>query len=138
MTWTKNKFESLTGTTMMVGTIDFDGGDKEGGGEKLNNCQAHADSLFDKTLMNERNAEDFNGVYKIFADQNQRLTKEVECKFYVKSDKALGLTLIQKRKDGSEDFNRNWADYKKGFGFDVVANRGPRPGKSLGEGASLN
>ncbi|XP_063419171.1 fibrinogen-like protein 1 [Mytilus trossulus] len=52
-----------------------------------------------------------DGIYIIFPDgSNEGI--EVYCEL----DDAYGWTVIQRRVDDSEDFNRSWLDYKHGFG----------------------
>ena len=57
-----------------------------------------------------------SGVY-IINPINTNLTLQVYCDL---EDGDTGWTVIQKRLDGSENFDRPWSDYKKGFG-DVSA-----------------
>jgi len=50
-----------------------------------------------------------NGLYKV----NSPKSMKVYCD---QTTMGGGWTVIQRRKDGSEDFNRKWDDYKRGFG----------------------
>ncbi|CAG5100497.1 Oidioi.mRNA.OKI2018_I69.XSR.g17026.t1.cds [Oikopleura dioica] len=138
MTWTQNKFESLTGSKMSLGGVDFDETDKSIVNYK--DCQEIAEMLYKKGQLTQGNAEDFNGVYNIYTNSEETESKPTQCKFYAKGRTPCGLTLIQKRMDGAEDFNRGWSDYKRGFGLNIVSNRGPRPNndedQSLGDGVS--
>ena len=52
-----------------------------------------------------------SGVYTITFNGKQR---KVYCA--MSNVASLGWTVIQRRVDGSVDFNRNWNDYKNGFG----------------------
>ena len=53
-----------------------------------------------------------NGVYKINLDELNESLK-VYCEF----EKNRAWTVVQRRVDGSVDFNRNWQEYKMGFGL---------------------
>ncbi|CAC5373478.1 Fibrinogen-like protein A,Ryncolin-4,Angiopoietin-related protein 7,Angiopoietin-related protein 1,Ficolin-1-B,Techylectin-5A,Ficolin-2,Ryncolin-1,Tenascin-R,Fibrinogen-like protein 1,Fibrinogen C domain-containing protein 1-A,Tenascin-N,Ryncolin-3,Tenascin,Fibroleukin,Fibrinogen C domain-containing protein 1,Ryncolin-2,Techylectin-5B,Angiopoietin-2,Angiopoietin-related protein 2,Microfibril-associated glycoprotein 4,Ficolin-1,Fibrinogen C domain-containing protein 1-B [Mytilus coruscus] len=52
----------------------------------------------------------YSGVYKIYPDKS-----EVKVYCDMKTD-AGGWTIIQRRLDGSVDFEKTWADYENGFG----------------------
>lgn len=52
-----------------------------------------------------------SGVHKIQLDNGE--LKEVYCEMEVDGG---GWTLLQRRKDGEEKFDRNWDDFAKGFG----------------------
>ena len=52
-----------------------------------------------------------SGVYKISPDDEQAFAV-----FCDQNTEEGGWTVFQKRLDGSVDFNRNWTDYKQGFG----------------------
>uniref|UniRef100_K1PSJ9 B(0,+)-type amino acid transporter 1 n=1 Tax=Magallana gigas TaxID=29159 RepID=K1PSJ9_MAGGI len=55
-----------------------------------------------------------SGVYTIYPTGGAKT--DVVCDMKIMGG---GWTLIQNRFDGSENFNRNWADYKNGFGSSV-------------------
>ena len=42
--------------------------------------------------------------------------KYTECKFQVCQNSPVGWSMIQKRYDGSVEFNQNWNAYRSGFG----------------------
>ena len=58
-----------------------------------------------------KSGERINGVYTIDPDDSGAF--EVFCD---QTTAGGGWTLFQKRLDGSVDFTRGWADYKRGFG----------------------
>ena len=53
----------------------------------------------------------YNGLYKLKGPGSSTITAYCD----QKTDGG-GWTVIQRRQDGSVDFNRNWNEYKKGFG----------------------
>jgi len=75
-----------------------------------------------------------DGLYRINGATHNIVN--VQCKFSFCGGQPTGWTLIQNRYDGSVDFNRNWQEYKNGFGFENGESgfRGPRPSAGLGEG----
>jgi len=52
-----------------------------------------------------------NGIYRFSAPGFNQLTAYCD-----QTTMGGGWTVIQRRQDGSVDFNRNWDDYKRGFG----------------------
>ena len=58
-----------------------------------------------------KSGEKINGVYTIDPDDSGAF--DVFCD---QTTTGGGWTVFQKRLDGSVDFNRGWADYKRGFG----------------------
>ena len=64
-------------------------------------------SLINKLPRDCKFVEGPSGIYLILPDDHQEPV-------LVKCDS--GWTLIQKRFDGSVDFNRNWSEYSNGFG----------------------
>nr|XP_033815003.1 fibroleukin [Geotrypetes seraphini] len=59
-----------------------------------------------------RDGKKVSGIYKVTPDP-QNATFEVYCDMETLGG---GWTVLQKRQDGSTNFNRTWADYKNGFG----------------------
>lgn len=57
-----------------------------------------------------------DGVYMIFPDGAGNDCKPIAVYCDQTTDGG-GWTVIQRRKYGKEDFNRNWDDYKNGFGY---------------------
>ena len=64
------------------------------------------------TTLGQRTLPCNSGVYHVFpfGDGNRSKPAYCEC-----TDNGMQ-TIIKKRCDGSVDFNRNWTDYKNGFG----------------------
>ena len=134
-TWTNNKYESLIGSKMMLSNMETQDGTKnEPGFLPADSCQAVAEQLLDAgKLTPNTKPGTLDGVYEI--KELGGGTKAVDCKIMMCQNSPAGWTLMQKRFDGSVDFNQNWDEYRNGFGFEHKGQyRGPRPGDAVGEG----
>lgn len=139
-TWTNNKYESLVGSKMMVSNHYQQDQikEEEPDPQPANTCHEVAVNLFKSgKLSANTNSGSLDGVYAL-KGLNDGDIKDVQCKIMLCGNDPVGWTLIQKRYDGSVDFNKNWNEYKNGFGFKYKAAtnnnlRGPRP-EFVGEG----
>lgn len=71
-----------------------------------------AEEVFQDCAEIQRSGVNTSGIYTIHV-ANVTEPKKVFCDMETTGG---GWTLIQRREDGKEDFQRNWEDYKQGFG----------------------
>merc|ERR1719262_1277616 len=126
-TWTNNKYESLVGTRMMVGPKPDKSSHTQLEGK---DCQEIAEKLFKSGALKRNSNGAFDDIYKIMPD-GTTVPKYTECKFQVCQNSPIGWSMIQKRYDGSVEFNQNWNAYRSGFG--CVAERANAKPSWIGE-----
>lgn len=68
-----------------------------------------------KKLTAETPAGKFNDLYQILPE-GLTIAKYTECEIEMCSGEPVGWTMVQKRYDGSVNFNQNWNAYRDGFG----------------------
>lgn len=138
-TFTNNKYESLIGSKMMLGSF----AQQDHGVIKQDpamSCQEIADRLYSQGKLSSKTKDGaFDGVYSLNDRKGGAI--QTECKIRMGSSanrpSPIGWTLIQKRYDGSVDFNKSWNEYKRGFGFELekITSFGSRPRPmGVGEG----
>jgi len=114
-TWTNNKFESLIGARMMVAPKPtHDEAHKEITGK---DCQEIAEKLAKMgRLTSSTPAGMLDDIFRVMPDGTS-VPKYTECKIQMCKNSPVGWTMVQKRYDGSIDFNQNWNAYRMGFGL---------------------
>jgi len=120
---------------MMVSALQADGPKNDQQLLPAKSCQEVAVELHNSGQFTTSTKDgSLDGLYRINGATHNIVN--VQCKFSFCGGQPTGWTLIQNRYDGSVDFNRNWQEYKNGFGFENGESgfRGPRPSAGLGEG----
>ncbi|KAH8329459.1 hypothetical protein KR074_011016, partial [Drosophila pseudoananassae] len=102
--------------------------------KKDKDLQEKTDQAISKDAQNRNLSREINVISQNLTEANEKLSKCDEIKFCPISGKGIfhiklpgmsafeapcngsGWTVIQRRIDGSVDFNRNWTEYRDGFG----------------------